>query len=110
VFQDGLDDLPVFDESDELHDSPTLRTSQGIDLVDLLGQPGSGLPVFFRTFIGFQDAGDPVALDFFPFSPADVPVISIIPYRLFPLSGMWGHMAASHSRASKTFSSVPSFA
>jgi len=26
VFQDGLDDLPVFDEADDLHDSPTLRT------------------------------------------------------------------------------------
>ena len=40
VFQDGLDDLPVFDEADDPHDSPTLRTSQGIDLVDLLTQPG----------------------------------------------------------------------
>jgi len=32
VFQDGLDDLPVFDEADDPHDSPTLRTGQGIDL------------------------------------------------------------------------------
>ncbi len=26
MFQDGLDDLPVFDEADDPHDSPTLRT------------------------------------------------------------------------------------
>ena len=30
MFQDGLDDLPVFDEADDPHGSPTLRTSQGI--------------------------------------------------------------------------------
>jgi hypothetical protein len=54
VFQDGLDGLPVFDEADDLHDSPTLRTGP-----DLLNQPGPVLPVFLRTFIGFQDAGDP---------------------------------------------------
>jgi len=60
VFQDGLDDLPVFDEADDLHDSSTLRTGQGIDLVDLLDQPGPVLPVFLRTSIGFQDAGDPI--------------------------------------------------
>jgi len=40
VSQDGLDGLPVFDGADDAHDSPTLRTSQGIDLVDLLTQPG----------------------------------------------------------------------
>ena len=36
MFQDGLDDLPVFGEADDPHGSPTLRTGQGIDLVDLL--------------------------------------------------------------------------
>jgi len=45
------DDLPVFDEAD--------RTGQGIDLVDFLDQPDPVLPVFLRTSIGFQDAGDP---------------------------------------------------
>ncbi|MDD1777893.1 MAG: hypothetical protein LUQ65_06950 [Candidatus Helarchaeota archaeon] len=58
MFQDGLDDLPVFDEADDPDDSPTLRTSQGIDPVDLLNQPGPVFPVFLRTFIGFQDAGE----------------------------------------------------
>ena len=43
VFQDGLDDLPVFDEADDPHDSPTLRKSQGIDLVGLLTQPGNAI-------------------------------------------------------------------
>ncbi len=51
VFQDGLDDLPVFDEADDPHDSPTLRTGP-----DLLDQPGPVFPVFLRTFIGFQGA------------------------------------------------------
>jgi len=32
VFQEGLDDLPVFDEADDLHGFPTLRTGQGIGL------------------------------------------------------------------------------
>jgi hypothetical protein len=31
-FQDGLEDLPVFDETDDSHDSPKLRASQGVDL------------------------------------------------------------------------------
>lgn len=57
MFQDGQDDLPVFNEADDLHDSPTLRKGQGIDLVDLLNQPGPVLPVFLETFIDFQDAG-----------------------------------------------------
>jgi hypothetical protein len=49
VLQDGLDDFPVFDDADEPHDSPTLRTGQGIDLVDFLDQPGPVLAVFLRT-------------------------------------------------------------
>jgi len=59
MFQAGLDDLPVFDEADDPHGSPTLRTGQRIDLVDLLDQPGPVLPAFLRTFISFQDAGNP---------------------------------------------------
>jgi len=46
VFQDGLDDFPVFDEADDPHGSPALRTGQRIDLVDLLDEPGPVLPVF----------------------------------------------------------------
>jgi len=34
VFKDGLDDLPVFNETDDAHDSPALRAGQGINLVD----------------------------------------------------------------------------
>ena len=56
VFQDGLDDLPGFYEADDPHGSPTLRTSQGIGLVDLMDQPGPGPAVCPRTFIGFQNA------------------------------------------------------
>jgi hypothetical protein len=67
VFQGGLDDFPVLDKADDPHDSPTLRAGQGIDLVDLLDQPGPVLPVFLRTLIGFQDAGD--AFGFFSLSP-----------------------------------------
>ncbi len=51
VFQSGLNDRPVFDKADDLHDSPALRTGP-----DLLDQSGPVLPVFLRTFIGFQDA------------------------------------------------------
>ena len=54
MFQDGLDDLPVFDEADDPHGPPALRTGQGIDLVDLLNQPGPVLPVFLGIFIGFR--------------------------------------------------------
>ena len=58
VFQDGLDDLPVFDEADDPHDSPTSPLTQGQAWgksrdqpspmnsgtgCDLLNQPG---PVF----------------------------------------------------------------
>ncbi len=31
VFQDGLDDLPVFNEGEDAHASPALQASQGID-------------------------------------------------------------------------------
>ena len=51
VFQDSLNDLPAFDEADDPHGSPTLRTTQGIGSVDLLDQPGPVLPVFHRTFL-----------------------------------------------------------
>ena len=84
MFQDGLDDLPVFDEADDPHDSPTLRAGQGIDLVNLLNQPGPVLPVFLQTLIRFQDAGDPVALSFAPFSPADITVIPVVSDPLLP--------------------------
>ena len=121
MFQDRLDDLPVFDEADDPHDSPTLRTDHGIGLVDLLDQPGPVFPVFLGTFIGFQDARDPILFVFFPFSPGDPAkrgtVVPIVPYsrqrRDSPLSGMWEHPArggTSHSKTSKTFSLVPSFA
>jgi len=59
VFQDGLDDLPVFDEADDPHGSPTLRTAQGIDLVDLLNQPGPVLPVGYPVIGKYQDIGYP---------------------------------------------------
>ena len=39
MFQDGLDDLPVFNETDDPHDSPALRAGQGINLVDFLNDP-----------------------------------------------------------------------
>jgi hypothetical protein len=54
VFQNGPDDLPGFNEGDDSHDSPTLPTDQGIDPVDFLNEPRLALPVFLRTFIGFQ--------------------------------------------------------
>jgi hypothetical protein len=53
VFQDGLDDLWVFVEADDPHGSPTLRASQGIDLVDFLNESGPVLPIFLRTLIRF---------------------------------------------------------
>ena len=46
MFQDGLDDLLVFDDADDLHAFLALRAGQGIDLVNLLNQPG---PVFYLT-------------------------------------------------------------
>ena len=36
VFQDGPDDLLVFNEGEDPHDSPTLWAGQGISLVNLL--------------------------------------------------------------------------
>ena len=79
VFQDGLDDLSVFNEADDAHDSLALRAGQGIDLIDFLNEPGPVLPIFLRTSIGFQDAGDPIVFGFFSLSPADVTVVAIIP-------------------------------
>ena len=94
MFQDGLDDLPVFDEADDPHDSPISPLSRGQASgrsgdrpspiksgtgCDLLDQPGPVFPVFLRTFIGFQDAGDPVLFGFFPFSPGDITVVAIVP-------------------------------
>jgi hypothetical protein len=84
VFQDGSDDLPVFNEGQDAHDSPTLWTGQGVHFIDLLDEPRPVLPVFLGAFIGFQDAGDPVAFGFFPFPPGDVTVVPIIPDDLFP--------------------------
>lgn len=82
MFEDGLDDLPVFNEADDAHDSPTLRAGQGVNLVDFLNEPGPVLPIFFRTLIRFQDGGDPVLFGFFPFSPRDIAVIPIVPDHL----------------------------
>jgi len=96
VFQDGLDDLRVFNETDDSHDSPTpfdrlrtgFRAGQGINLVNLLDQLAPVLPIFFRTLIRFQDTGDPVVFGFFPLSPGDPAkrgtVIPIVPDPLFP--------------------------
>ncbi len=78
MFQDRLIDLPVFDEADDSHDSPTLRPGQGIELVDFLNEPRPVFPVFLRIFIGFQNEGNPFALGFFPFSPAGDTVINMI--------------------------------
>jgi hypothetical protein len=77
---------------------------QGIDLIDLLNQPGPVFPVFLHTFIGFQDARDLVVFGFFSLSPGGITVVPTVRYsrhrRDSPLSGMWEHTAASHSRAS----------
>ena len=78
MVQDGSDGLPVFNEADDAHDSPTLRAGQGIDLVNLLNQPGPVLPVFLRIFIGLQDAGNPFVFGFFSLSSGDVTVIPIV--------------------------------
>jgi hypothetical protein len=64
VFQDGLDDLLVFNEGQDPHNSPPLWTGQGIDFVDFLNEPGPVLPIFFRTLIRFQDGGNPVLFPF----------------------------------------------
>jgi len=89
VFQDRLDGLPVFNEADDPHDSPTLRAGEGIDLVYLLNQPGPVLPIFLRALIRFQvedstlrDAGDPVVFGFFSLSPGNVTVVAIVPDHL----------------------------
>ena len=66
MFQDGLDDLRVFDKADDPHASPTLRAGQGIDLVDFLNEPGPVLPVFLRTLIGFRMQGMPSVSFHFP--------------------------------------------
>jgi len=49
-----------------------------------VNEPGPVLPVFLRTFIRFQDAGNPVVFGFFSLSPADVTVVAIIPDHLLP--------------------------
>ncbi len=64
---------------------------------DLLDQPGPVFPVFLRTFIGFQDAGDPVVFGFFSLSPGDhycsTHSTGLPPSADSPLSGMWEHPA-----------------
>ena len=84
MFQDGLNDLPVLDEAKDPHDSPTLRTGEGIDLLDLLDQLVPVLPVFLPAFIGFQDAKDPVVFGFFSLSARNVIIIPVIPDHLLP--------------------------
>lgn len=54
-----------------------------MDLVDFLNEPGPVFPIFFRTLIRFQDGEDPSVFGFFPLSPGDITVISIVPNHLF---------------------------
>ena len=92
MFQDSLDVLSVLNEADNPHDSPIFRTGGGIDLVDLLNQPGPILTVFLRTLIGFQDAEDPIVSGSFPLSPRDITVVPIVPgHLLLPVRDMGAH-------------------
>jgi hypothetical protein len=50
VFQDSLNDLPAFDEADDPHGSPTLRTGQGIDLPR---SSGGQAPIFWKNVAQF---------------------------------------------------------
>ena len=58
------------------------RQVGGINLVDLLNEPGPVFPVFLRTLIRLEDAGDPVVFGFFSLSQGDITVVSIIPHHL----------------------------
>jgi hypothetical protein len=51
MFQDGLDDLPLFDKVDDPNSFQTHRTDRGIDLVDSLDQVSpvfSGIPSLLK--------------------------------------------------------------
>ena len=52
VFPDCLDDLPVFDEADDSHDSSTLRAGQGIDLVS--NWRGNSWNITYNEVIGLR--------------------------------------------------------
>jgi len=91
MLEDFFDHFLIFDESDDSHLTTALGTGQGINFIDFLDQPGPVLPVFLRTFIGFQvedstlrDAGDPVVFGFFSLSPRDITVVAIISDHLLP--------------------------
>jgi hypothetical protein len=55
-----------------------------------LNEPRPVLPVFLRTFVGFQDAGDTVVFGFSPFSSGNITVVPIVPDHLFPPVGDMG--------------------
>jgi len=79
-------DLLVLDDTDYFHFSRTFRAREGINLIDFLYQSCPVLFVFFSWLCGFQNTGYPFILVlFFPFSPADVAVISIVTNHLLPV-------------------------
>ena len=83
--QDGLDDLPILNETDDPHGSPTFRADERIDLIDFLNQPGPAFPAGRRGSIGFDDTGDGAFFGkLLSFPPGNVAVPTVIPDRLLP--------------------------
>jgi hypothetical protein len=83
MIEDIPDDRRIFDAADDPHDALALRANQGIDLVDLLNQPGPVPPKDLFITLRFEDAGDGVIQTFFlAFSPRDVAVIAVIFHHL----------------------------
>ena len=65
MLQNGIDDLLILDRADDPHDSPTFRTSESIDLINFLNQPGPAFPARCRGSVGFDDVRDGLVFQFF---------------------------------------------
>ncbi len=87
MLEDLFYNLLVLYQTDYFHLSVTSRASQVGNLLDFLNQSGPVLSIFLGVLIRFQDTGYPFILVlFFPFAPADIAVITVVPDHLFSLA------------------------
>ena len=85
TFQNGLDDILIFNDVDDPHFPSVFRANQWIGPIDFLNQPGLAFPVCCWGAVGFHDVRDDVITGFIlPFPPGDVAVIIVIPDHLLP--------------------------
>ena len=85
MLQDGFDDLPILDGTDDPHGSPAFWADERIDLIDFLKQPGPAFPARRRGFVGFDDVRDGTVFGkLLSLPPGDVAVPPVISNHLLP--------------------------